>query len=123
MPNILLVDNHPIITDGLKLIIKNFIEDCTTDMANDGDTAFEKIKHNNYDLIIMDISLPNTDSYALVNNILAVKPKSKILMFSMNSEEMFAKRYLKMGAMGYLNKEAPLDEIKIAIRSALNNHR
>jgi two-component system, NarL family, invasion response regulator UvrY len=123
MPNILLVDNHPIITDGLKLIIKNFIADSETDMANDGDTAFEKIKHNNYDLIIMDISLPNTDSYALVNNILAVKPKSKILMFSMNSEEMFAKRYLKMGAMGYLNKEAPLDEIKNAIRSALNNHR
>jgi DNA-binding NarL/FixJ family response regulator len=123
MPDILLVDDHPIITDGLKLIIKNYIAHCNTDVANDGDTAFEKIKHNNYDLIIMDVSLPNTDSFNTVSNILAIKPGSKILMFSMNSEEMFAKRYLRMGAMGYISKDAPLNEIKNAIESALKNIR
>ena len=74
MQNILLVDDHPIITDGLKLVIENFMAHCKTDVAHDGDSAFEKIKHNNYDLIIMDISLPNTDSYKIVSNILAIKP-------------------------------------------------
>ncbi len=123
MWDILLVDDHPIITDGLKLVIKNFIPNCKTDVANDGDSAFEKIKHNNYDLIIMDVSLPNTDSYKIISNILAIKPGSKILMFSMNPEEMFAKRYLQMGAMGYLSKDAPLNEIKNAIESALKNNR
>ena len=123
MWDILLVDDHPIIIDGLKLVIKKFIAHCKIDMANDGDTAFEKIKRNNYDLIIMDISLPNTDSFNTVSNILAIKPGSKILMFSMNPEEMFAKRYLKMGAMGYISKDAPLNEIKNAIESALQNTR
>ena len=92
-------------------------------MANDGDSAFEKIKHNNYDLIIMDVSLPNTDSYKIISNILAIKPGSKILMFSMNPEETFAKRYLQMGAIGYVSKDAPLNEIKNAIESALKNNR
>jgi len=123
MQHILLVDDHPIITDSLKIVIENSIANCETDVANDGDAAFEKIKHNNYDLIIMDVSLPNTDSYSMVSNILAIKPASRILMFSMNSEEIFAKRYLKMGAIGFLRKDAPLDEIKNAIEMALKNNR
>lgn len=123
MQHILLVDDHPIITDSLKLIIGNSMADCKTDVANDGDTAFEKIKHTNYDLIIMDVSLPDTNSFNIVSNILTLKPCSRILMFSMNPEEMFAKRYLKMGAMGFLSKEAPIDEIKNAIQSVLKNKK
>ena len=123
MANILIVDDHIVITTGLKIVIGNFLPDSDIDVANDGDIAFEKIKHRNYDLIIMDISLPNTDSFNVVSNILAIKPTSRILMFSMSPEEMFAKRYLKIGALGYINKDAPLDEIKNAIEHALKNKR
>lgn len=123
MPNILLVDDHLVIISGLKIVIQNFLANCKIDVANDGDSAFDKIKRNEYDLIIMDISLPNTDSYNLVNNILAVKSNAKILMFSMNPEELFAKRYIKMGAIGYLNKDASLDEIKNAVESGLQGKR
>ena len=121
MANILIVDDHLVITTGLKIVITNFLPDSVIDVANDGDIAFEKIKDSNYDLIIMDISLPNTDSFNIVSNILAIKPTSKILMFSMSPEDMFAKRYLKIGALGYLNKDAPLHEIQNAIESALKN--
>ena len=123
MANILIVDDHLVIITGLKIVIGNFLPDSVIDVANDGDIAFEKIKHRNYDLIIMDISLPNTDSFNIVNNILAIKPTSRILMFSMSPEEMFAKRYLKIGALGYINKDAPLHEIKNAIENALKNKR
>ena len=123
MHEILLVDDHPVITDGLKLVIKNFVSYYTTDVANDGDTAFEKIKKHDYDLIIMDVSLPNTDSLNIVSNILAIKPASKILMFSANSEDVFAKRYLMMGTMGYVSKDAPLNEIRTAIEYALQNRK
>jgi two-component system invasion response regulator UvrY len=123
MPHILIVDDHLVITTGLKIVIGNFLSDSLIDVANDGDIAFEKIKHKNYDLIIMDISLPNTDSFNIVSNILAIIPKSKILMFSISPEEMFAKRYLKIGALGYINKDAPLAEIKSAIENALQNKR
>ena len=123
MPNILLVDDHLVIISGLKIVIQNFLANCKIDVANDGDSAFDKIKRNEYDLIIMDISLPNTDSYNLVHNIIAVKPDAKILMFSMNPEELFAKRYIKMGAIGYLNKDASLDEIRNAVESGLQGKR
>lgn len=123
MPDILLVDDHLVIATGLKIVIENYWPNSKTDVANDGDSAFEKIKHHDYDLIIMDISLPNTDSLNLVSNILVIKPGTKILMFSMNPEEMFAKRYLKIGAMGYLGKDAPLNEIRNAIESVLKSNR
>lgn len=123
MPNLLLVDDHSVIRTGMKIIIENFLPHVTIDEAEDGDSAFEKIKHNQYDLLILDVNMPGTDSFGLVSNILSLKPGSKILMFSMNDEEIYAKRYLKMGAMGYIKKDAPQDEIKKAITTVLNNKR
>jgi DNA-binding NarL/FixJ family response regulator len=105
------------------MIIDNFLPHCNIHEAEDGNSAFEKIKQNDYDLQMLDVNMPNTDSFGLISNILALKPGSKILMFSMNSEEIYAKRYLKMGAMGYLRKDASNDEIKKAITTVLNNKR
>jgi YesN/AraC family two-component response regulator len=70
------------------------------DEADDGDSSFEKIKKNNYDLLILDVNMPKTDSFVLVSNILALKPEMKILIFSMNDEEVYARRYLKNGCNG-----------------------
>lgn len=123
MPNLLLADDHSVIRKGMKLIIENFLPHTTIDEAEDGDSAFEKLKQNKYDLVILDVNMPNTDSLGLVTNILAFKPDSKILMFSMNDEEIFAKRYLKMGVMGYVKKDAPEAEIKKAITTILNNKK
>lgn len=123
MPDILLVDDHSIVTTGLKLVIESFLAFSKIDVANDGDSAFEKIKHHNYDLIIMDITMPNTDSFGMVNNILSIKPETRLIMFSMNSEEMYAIRYFKMGAMGYLRKDAPMSEIRKAVEGVLNNKK
>ena len=92
-------------------------------MANDGDSAFQKIKNHNYDFIMMDINMSNTDSFGMIDNILSLKPETKIIMFSMNAEEIYAKRYFKMGGMGYLRKDAPIDEIKKAIDNVLNSKR
>jgi DNA-binding NarL/FixJ family response regulator len=71
----------------------------------------------------MDVNMPQTDSFGTLQTILALKPKTKIIMFSMNAEEVYAKRYLKLGAMGYLRKDAPNEEIIKAISTVLNNKR
>lgn len=123
MPNILTVDDHSVIRKGLKQIIVEHIPHCKFDEAIDGDTAYEKIRQNNFDLIILDVNMPNTDSFGLLSNILSYKPESKIIMFSINSEDIYAKRYLKIGAMGYLTKGAPVNEIIKAIDTVLNNKR
>jgi two-component system invasion response regulator UvrY len=123
MPDILIVDDHYIVTAGLKQVIESFLAHSKIDMTNDGDSAFQKIKNHNYDLIMMDINMPNTDSFGMIENILSLKPETKIIMFSMNAEEIYAKRYFKMGVMGYLRKDAPIDEIKKAIDNVLNSKR
>ncbi len=123
MQNILLVDDHAIIRSGLKIYIETIIPFSVIDEAANGDVAYEKIKNNEYDLVIMDVNMPGTDSFGLVSNIIALKPASKILMISMNAENIYAKKYLQLGAMGYIGKEAPEEEIKTAIETVLANRR
>ena len=123
MAKLLLVDDHTIIRTGLKLLIQASFAHCRIDEANDGNAAFEMIKEHDYDLVVMDVNMPNTDSFGVLQTILALKPSTKIIMFSMNSEEIYAKRYLKLGAIGYLKKEASNDEIIKAITLGLNNKR
>ena len=123
MQNLLLIDDHSIIRTGLKGLIESFMPHTKIEEASDGDSAMEKIKTEIYDLVIMDINMPNTDSAGLVSNILSFKASQKIMMFSMNSEEIYAKRYLKLGAMGYVRKDAPGEEIKAAILKVLDNKK
>ena len=121
--NILLADDHLIIRTGLKKFISHHIPDAIIDEACDGDSAFAKIKANTFQLIVLDINMPNTDSFGLLNNIMAVKPESNILIFSMNAEEIYAKKYLPLGAKGYLSKTAPETEMQIAINNVSKGKR
>ncbi len=116
MADILLVDDHSIVRTGLKLLIQDFLPHSNIDEAHNGDSALKKIKQNDYDLVVMDVNMPETDSFGTLQTILTLKPSTKIIMFSMNAEEVYAKRYLKMGAMGYLRKDAPNNEIEKAIQ-------
>lgn len=123
MKSILLVDDHVIIRTGLKIFINSIISFAEVDEADSGDAAFKKVKQRDYDMLILDVNMPGTDSFGLVENIIAVKPEAKILMLSMNPEDIYAKKYLKLGAMGYIGKDAPEAEIKLAIETVLNNKR
>jgi two-component system, NarL family, invasion response regulator UvrY len=123
MPDLLIVDDHAIVRTGLKMVVQDFLAHCNIDEAEDGDSAFAKVRSQDYDLIMLDVNMPNTDSFGLVTSILTLKPGAKIIMFSMNAEEIYAKRYLKMGAMGYLRKDAPGDEIQKAIQTVLNDKK
>jgi two-component system invasion response regulator UvrY len=123
MPQLLLVDDHSIVRAGLKLLIEDFLPHTSIHEAEDGDSALRQIKEHDYDLVIMDVNMPHTDSIGTLQTILSFKPATRIIIFSMNSEDVYAKRYLKMGAMGYLRKDAPNEEIKKAISTVLNNKR
>lgn len=123
MKNILLADDHLIIRTGLKIFIQNYIAHSEIDEACDGNSAFEKIKEKDYHLIILDVNMPETDSFGLVSNIISIKPGSNILMFSMNAEEIYAKKYLQLGAKGFLSKASSETEIKIAVDNVINSKR
>ena len=123
MTKILIADHYPVIRIGLKVIIQNFVPGSFIVEAWDGDSAFDQVYKNDFQLMILDVNLPNTDSFSLVSSILAFKPNSKILMFSRSAVETSAQRYLQLGIKGYLVKDATLTEIKKALDNILNNKR
>lgn len=123
MPKILLADDHVIIRSGLRIIIENYIDHSLVEDAWDGLSVIEKVKKENYELIVLDVNMPGTNSVSLVKQILSLRPEARILMFSMNNEEIYAKKYLQIGAMGYLSKASPETEIRKAIESMLNNRK
>ena len=93
------------------------------DEASDGETVTSLLKAHSYDLIIMDIQMPKTDTLGLMEYVHVKFPDSKVLIFSMSSENIYAKRFLKAGAKGFVSKDASLDEITKAINQVLNNKK
>lgn len=67
--------------------------------------------------------MPGTDSVNLLKNIFSLQPQLKVLILSMSSEEIYAKKYLQLGVMGFINKEADTTEIRKAITTVLNNRK
>lgn len=121
---VLIVDDHRVIIFGIQLILKNLSSFYTFefDEAINGAEAIVMVKKNSYDLIIMDINMPNTDLFALVADILAYRDSNKILIYSTNSELLYAKRLFNIGIKGYLSKAATATEINTAIQQVLEGY-
>ena len=123
MKKFLLVDDHTVVRSGVKLLLSEIFKPCEVHEACDGDTATELLKNNKYELVMMDIQMPKTDTLGLMEYIHIILPDTKVLMFSMSAENIYAKRFLKAGAMGFISKDAPLDEITKAIQQVLHNKK
>lgn len=115
MYTILIVDDHAIVFSGLQMLLKNTELTCTLDKAGDGEEALKMIRNENYDLVIMDINMPNTESLHLLRRMISIRPELRVLVFSMNPEEIFAQHYFKFGAFGYLSKGSANEEVVKAI--------
>jgi len=116
---ILIADDHTIVRSGVKLIIRELLPLTVIDEASNGDEVISWVKKYDYELIVLDINMPYTDSIPLVTNLFAYREHSRILIYSMNSEDLYAKRFIKLGVLGYLNKESNAEEIKRAITCVL----
>lgn len=123
MKKFLIADDHHIVRAGLVFIIKEQFLQVEIDECRDGPGAWEKIQANAYDLLILDISMPSTDLFTLLKNTFVLRPDQKILVLTMSSEQIYAKKYLQLGVKGFMNKEASPAEISQAIISILNNRR
>lgn len=123
MVRILLADDHDVTRSGLSFFIRNRIPGVVIDEAYDADSTLEKVNLFDYTLIVLDVKMPGSDSFHLLSSILCKKPDAKILMFSMYPEFGYAKRYLQMGAKGYVSKDASPEDIGNAITTVLNDKR
>src|SRR5258707_10527367 len=119
---VLIADDHAIVRAGLKTVIKDIRPFAHFEKAVNGKEVIDLVKNNHHDMIILDIVMPDTDSITMVNNIFACRAKSRVLIYSMKAEELYAKRFLKLGVLGYLNKGSSAEEIKKAIENVVNGN-
>ncbi len=116
MIKVFIVDDHEIIREGLKKILKEESDFVVVAEAQDGVEALEKIQHTDCDIMLLDMNMPGRSGIDLLSDLKIVKPQLHILVLSIHPKDKFALRTLKAGASGYLCKDTALDELVIAIR-------
>jgi len=116
MIKILVADDHTIVREGLKQIVADVGDMMVADEAGNGQEALQKIREGDYDVILLDISMPGRSGLEVLKDIRAERPKLPVLILSMHSEEQYAVRALRAGASGYLTKASAPDELIGAIR-------
>jgi two-component system invasion response regulator UvrY len=118
MIKVLITDDHPVVRQGLIKILETCPEIKVTGEAGQGSELLEKVMHNDYDVILLDISLPGRNGLDLLKEIKSINQKIAVIMISIHSEEQYAIRALKLGASGYLTKSSAPGELIAAIKRA-----
>ena len=116
MIRVLLADDHKIVRDGLKRILATTVDLQVAGEAADGDALLALVKAADYDVAVLDLSMPGLAGIALIKRLKLEKPKLRILVLSMHGEQQYAARALKGGASGYLNKDSAAELLVGAIR-------
>jgi DNA-binding NarL/FixJ family response regulator len=120
MHNILLVDDHPIVRQGLRQLIAFKQEFYVCAEADDWGTAIDAAVSYNPEVIVLDISLEKRMALDLIRELLAVSPRSKVLILSMHDEQIYAERAIKSGASGYVMKANATESVLEAIQAVIN---
>jgi len=118
---IMIIDDHPIIHDGLSLLLSNEPDMVVAGIAASSSEAMEKLEAGLPDLAIVDLSLGDSDGTYLIQRIHSTYPKLKILVYTMSEERLFAERTAMAGARGYVMKTTPPNILKKSIRAVLND--
>lgn len=119
MIRILIADDHAVVRQGIKQILRDVPEVAVSGEVVNGDEALDRLRREEWDLLIMDISMPGRNGLEVLKLIKHERPKFPVLVLSMHSEDQFAVRMLKAGAAGYLTKESAPEELVKAIRKIL----
>lgn len=115
---ILLVDDHPVVRAGTrKLLAENFAAQFSE--AKTAAEATQLCREQKFDLILLDVNLPDRSGLDLLAELKAAHSKARVLVMSMHEEEQFARRALKAGAAGYIGKASVADELVRAVGKIL----
>src|SRR3954468_12400816 len=116
---ILIVDDHPMMRQGLAQLINNEPDLAVAWEADDAGQALDVVAHNRPDLVLADISLPGRNGLELIKDIHALLPGLLVLVVSMHDESLYAERVLRAGGRGYIMKQEGGKKLLEAIRQVL----
>ena len=123
MIKVLITDDHAVVRKGLKQIIDETPGMLAADEAASGNEALEKIRKNDYDVVLLDIAMPGKGGLDTLKELKLERPGLPVLILTIYPEEQYAVRVLKAGAVGYLTKESAPEELVIAIKKVAEGGR
>jgi DNA-binding NarL/FixJ family response regulator len=116
LTRIVIADDHAIVREGLKRIVAEATDLQVVDEAADGTEVTRIVREREFDVLVLDLSMPGRSGMELIKLVKAEKPKLRILVLSMHQELQYAVRAIKSGASGYLTKESAPAQLEQAIR-------
>jgi len=116
MIKILVADDHAVVREGLKRILGSATDMTVTGEACTGQEVLERATRNDFDVLVLDISMPCRNGLDILRELRVMKPKLHVLMLSVFPEEQYAVRVIRAGASGYMTKDSAPDELIAAIR-------
>ena len=116
MIRLLVADDHAIVRSGIKHTVQMTSDIVVADEAQNGQEVLEKVRKSDFDVVLLDISMPGRDGLEILKELRTRKPAPAVLVLSIYPEELYAVRSIRSGASGYLTKDSAPDELVAAIR-------
>ena len=120
---ILIADDHAVVRRGVRQLLLESVRPEVVEEAESAAEALRKAGERDWDIVILDVSLPGRTGLDVLAEIKRTKPGLPVLMLSMHPEDQYAVRALRMGAAGYLTKDQAPEEIARAVRRIINGGR
>jgi len=116
MIRIVIADDHMIVREGLKQLLANELDLVVVGEARDGHEVQRLARELEFDVLLLDMSMPGKSGMELIKQVKSEKPRSRLLVLSMHQENQYAVRAIKAGASGYLTKDSAFGQLVSAIR-------
>ncbi len=120
---ILITDDHAVVRQGLKQILLEEFTRAEFGEATNAQEAIERVWKENWDVVVLDITMPGRSGLEVLKEIKKSRPKLPVLVLSMHPEDQFAVRILKIGASGYMTKESAPNELVGAVKKVMAGGR
>ena len=116
MIRIVIADDHTIVREGLKQLLSAAADLAVVGEAQNGREVLERVRALDFEVLLLDMSMPGRSGIELVKQVHAEKPRLRVLVLSMHQEQQYAVRAIRAGAAGYLTKDSAAAQLVSAIR-------
>ena len=120
---VVIVDDHPMVAEGIQSILENFDDVSVVGTCNSGRALIDQLGTLDPDVILMDLNMPDMGGLTATEIVLERRPETRILILSMHDNPEYISTALSHGAVGYVLKDVPTDEIKLAIDAVMAGER
>jgi DNA-binding NarL/FixJ family response regulator len=123
MTRILLVDDHPVVRQGIRQILAGAFTPAVVGEAATAEEGMSELRNTDWDVLVLDLTLPGTSGLDMLKDLRRVRPTLPVLVLSMHAPDQFARRAMNAGASGYLTKDSAPTELIKAVGEVIAGRR